>query len=539
MKHTSAASIEHEPAFATRFAGHVAASLAVALSAACLLAGVVGAQLLPGEQCLQMQYAPSAQTAGAAVADISAGDIDQDGDVDVLTADGSANVIRVLVNDGAGGFARLPINPGVSPRALALGDVDSDGDLDLVVAFDSGMRWMRNDGAGHYAVAATLTLPAGDTSPIAARLADVNADGRLDAVLGLNIHSGKTGTTGGLWVALGDGAGNFQPLPTHDLALRATEITLADFNGDGHLDAAELGGYPSASTVSIASGAGDGSFVNASPTFPAGLYAGGLASGDFDGDGAVDLATGFKYSLSIRLNDGSGGFTLAQSVGVGSYVKGIAAGDLDRDGDLDLLATSGSAQAIRLVTNDATGHFAITGSVPASIQCYSVLLADTSGDGYLDAWAGDVVSGWLFSGASHGIVARYGQAKPNSLGVLPAMTATGTPAISGAGFTALATRLLPLQPALIVVGFGPLAAPALGGQLLVQPPSILIAASTSAGSGSPILADATVSLPITGAQLGTAGLGSRLFVQVLSLDPLQADGTSASLSDGLWFEIVP
>jgi hypothetical protein len=496
------------------------------------------AQLLPNEKCLLLQYEAAAGTAGSAVSAIAAGDIDQDGDLDVVTADAATGTVRLLVNNGAVGFSQQALNPGVAPSALALADVDADGDLDLLVGFDTGMRWLRNDGAGHYMPVANYTFPAGDAGAVALRVADVDADRHLDAIIGLSMHAiGGGATTGGLWVALGDGTGEFQPLPTHALALRAHDITLADFDGDSFLDVAELGGYISASAVSIASGVGDGSFVNVLPTFSAGSYAGGLAAGDFDGDGDADLATGFKYSVSIRLNDGSGHFTLAQSIGGGSYVKGIAAGDVDLDGDLDLLVTSGSTQSIRLLTNDSSAHYTVGASVPASIQCYSVLLADTSGDGYLDAWAGDVVTGQLYAGLSHCLVASYGVAKLNSLGVLPALAATGTPSVSGSGFSVQATQLLPQQPALIGVGFGPLALPLLGGQLLVQAPWALFPATTSAGSGG--TSDATASLPISAAQLGAVGLGTRLYVQVYSLDPLQADGTAASLSDGLRFEVAP
>jgi len=511
-----------------------------ALGGLALLAGAAGAQVLPGEHSLLLQYLQTAQTSGSAVSDITSGDIDQDGDLDVLSADVNAGVIRLLINNGASGFTKQTLNPGVTPSVLALGDVDSDGDLDLAVGFNSGMRWLRNDGAGHFMPVDTYNFPAGDASPTAMQLADVNHDRQLDAVLGLSIHPvNGGGTTGGLWVALGDGAGNFVPLATHELALSAVNITLADFNADGHVDVAELGGYISASAVSIASGLGDGTFVNDTPTFGVGIYAGGLCSGDFNGDGVADLATGFKYNMSIRLNDGTGNFTLAQSVAVGSYVKGIAAGDLDRDGDLDLLATSGSSSAIRLVTNDGTGYFTITATVPASVQCYSVLLADTSGDGYLDAWAGDVTSGQLFTGSSQCLVARYDHAKPNSLGAMPAMDATGTPSVSGSGFTVLATKLLPLQPGFLLVGLAPTEKPAYGGLLLIAPPLLAIAVTTSAGSGIPGASDATVIVPITGSQLGAATLGTRLYMQLLSRDPGAPDGTSASLTDGLWFEIVP
>lgn len=118
------------------------------------------------------------------------------------------------------------------------------------------------------------------------------------------------------------------------------------------------------------------------------------------------------------------------------------------DDDVDLLATSGGASAIRLVTNDSTGHFTATASIPASIQCYSVMLADTNGDGYLDAWAGDVTNGQLFAGESHcamacGGSANYCLAAPNSTGVGATIAHLGSRSISANTFALTCAHLPP------------------------------------------------------------------------------------------------
>lgn len=521
-----------------------ALAVGVAFVGISLLGARAGAQVLPGEQCVLTQYLPSASSAGSAVTDIVAGDIDHDGDLDMLTADGIGGLIRVFVNNGGLGFAQHVVNPAVAPRALTLGDADSDGDLDLLLGFGSGMRWFANDGAGNFVVAATFTLPAGDSNPIDVRLVDVNEDGRLDAVLGLKNHPiGGGATAGGLWVALGDGAGGFQPLPTNELALHAFEITLADFNGDGHLDVATLGGNISASTVSIADGLGDGTFASVSAPIPVGIYAGGLASGDFDRDGDVDLATGFKYWLSIRLNDGAGAFTLTQSLGVGSYVKGIAVGDLDRDGDIDLIATSGSASAMRLATNDSSGHFTVTGSVPTSIQCYSVLLADTGGDGYLDAWAGDVVTGQLFSAKSHCIVARYGQAKLNSSACRPAISSSGAPSLSAAldDFHVTASNVLNNKSGILFWGTQPAATVFHGGVLSVQPPLVRTDIQVSGGQPPPDDCSGTYDFHFSRSymQQHLMQSGDAVFAQYWSRDPGFIVPDNIGLTDALRIVIQP
>lgn len=485
-------------------------------------------------QCTSLDYAPTARVAGTNVADIVSADIDRDGDLDVLTADASAAGIHIFVNNGALGFAQHTITSGAPPRALAFADVDSDGDPDLLVGSSNGMSWLRNDGSGTFTIAATYSFPVGDSNPIAIVMADVDEDGHLDAILGLNIHASSAGTTGGLWIALGDGAGNFQPLATQSLPLRTVKIAVADFDGDGHLDVAELGGYPSASAVSVATGLGDGSFVNGSPSFAVGIYSNGLVVGDFDGDGDVDLATGFKYYLSIRFNDGSGHFSLAQSVDVGSYVKGIAAGDLDGDGDLDLLATSGGASAIRLVTNDSTGHFNATANIPASIQCYSVMLADTNGDGYLDPWGGDVTTGQLFSGESHcnstcGGSANYCTAAPNSTGLGAVISHTGSRSIAANTFALACSHLPPNSTGVFFFGDAQTSTPFGNGFRCVAGAVVrLTPYATANGAGDVASAIDFSAAPVAGA----IQPGSTKYFQYWYRNPA-AGGAGFNLSDGL------
>ena len=98
MKNSSTALMGRKTSITCRFPRRAVCAAASAVFGLAL-SGTTGAQVLPQEQSLLTAYAPTAQTAGSAVVDLAAGDIDQDGDVDVLTADGQGHVF-VLLNRG-------------------------------------------------------------------------------------------------------------------------------------------------------------------------------------------------------------------------------------------------------------------------------------------------------------------------------------------------------------------------------------------------------------------------------------------------------
>ncbi|UOQ73706.1 FG-GAP repeat domain-containing protein [Hymenobacter cellulosilyticus] len=85
------------------------------------------------------------------------GDVDGDRDLDILTANYGTGTVSIRPNDGRGVFGAgsdLPV--GIQPRHLALTDVDGDGDLDILAVGDGanpGLRMLRNNGAGTFAAA--------------------------------------------------------------------------------------------------------------------------------------------------------------------------------------------------------------------------------------------------------------------------------------------------------------------------------------------------------------------------------------------------
>lgn len=492
----------------------------------------------PTDTCHLLSLHPESLEMNAAISALAADDLDHDGGADVIVASASGGFVRVLFHRGASDFVAVTFPLGIEPSALGVGDPDADGDRDVLVGGASGFLTLENDGAGGLAAGGFTPFPPGDSGASGATFVDVDGDGDLDALLTVSHHPLGASWTGGLIAALGDGLGAFTLLPTHALPLPAARGVFADFDGDARVDVAELGGYGSNSAIAFARNLGSGSFVNSTTMLAAGSYASGFAAADIDADGDVDVASGGKYTTYVYGNDGFAAFSLVQSYFAGNYVKGLAFGDVDGDGDADLLATSGSTSSLSLAWNDGSGHFAPGPAAPASVQTTSVVLADVDEDGFLDPFAGDVTTGRLSFAFTHCSVATYGQAKPNSAGCLPALVPSGAPAISGPGFQVVAAKLLPGQPALVVVGAAAQSLPALGGVLWVAPPFTIFPAITSGSSGATGCIG-SLTLAASGATLAPAGVGSRLYLQVLSADPYVGDGTGASLTAGLVFEILP
>jgi len=86
----------------------------------------------------------------------------------------------------------------------------------------------------------------------------------------------------------------------------------------------------------------------------------GLAVGDFDSDGFLDLAVGTRTSqdVSVYLGDGKGSFRLGSVFRVPDDVISLAAGDMDGDGKLDLVLAFASRHEVGIYLGDGKGRFA-------------------------------------------------------------------------------------------------------------------------------------------------------------------------------------
>jgi hypothetical protein len=286
-------------------------------------------------------FANSGQALGSATTTcVRLGDLDGDGDLDLVAGNDLAGD-RVWFNDGSGVFADSGQSLGTAATsAIALGDLDRDGDLDLVVAAAGGQPdaiWW-NDGNGLFTDSGQMW---GAVDSRGVELGDVDRDGDLD--IAIAVHGG------GDLVWLNDGSGLFtdsgQSLGLSDTA----RLTLGDVDRDGDLDLIELFDVSATSDARLWLNDGSGQFTDSGHT----IGAGGATSfvlADVDGDRVLDLIVADASGENLWLGDGSGGFGAATSIdSPPNTVVGLALADIDRDGDLDLLsARDGSPDRVLL-----------------------------------------------------------------------------------------------------------------------------------------------------------------------------------------------
>lgn len=317
---------------------------------------------------------------------IEFGDVDGDGDLDLVVGGGHWTQNVIYLNDGHGDFStgRNFGSGSENTASLALGDFDNDGDLDIAQGnWDDQNDVYLNDGDGNFTFKMHFDV-VGYTYSIAT--ADVDGDGDLDLIVANRNNQSA--------VYLNDGAANFSQ--GDDLGAsdwRGRGLAVGDMDGDGDLDIV-LGhqGTERLPHLFLNGGAGHFPISRTIGTNPATTIASTLGLGDVDNDGDLDLALGnVKEEPSfILLNDGLGNFPVTCTFQAGgSDVYDLAFGDVDGDGDLDLVASSGvwDGHQSKLHYNNGSCNFTFS-NLGGQTRTAAVLLGDVDQDGDLDIAAG-------------------------------------------------------------------------------------------------------------------------------------------------------
>ena len=264
--------------------------------------------------------------------------------------------------------------PSEQPSIVVAGDLDGDGDLDLVVGENLGARLCFNDGQGLFTPQASLVAIASPAEDL--RLADFNGDGKLDLLASSRYNSEVS-------LNLGNGQGSFLARTTLLTPSFTAQIITGDFNADGLSDAvaAEVAGSGVVLRFLPGSTSGLGAPVYNSP---ATLPARDLGAADMDEDGDLDLLLITDATLGIYLNDGSGRFTAGPTTPINPFSATLTTGDFTGDGHVDVVCSSYQSANVSLVPGTGTGGLLPVQSIPALSRTWHVSSADMDGDADLD-----------------------------------------------------------------------------------------------------------------------------------------------------------
>jgi hypothetical protein len=221
-----------------------------------------------------------------------------------------------------------------------------------------------------------------------------------DATTGATLGTGGIGSVNTL--------NNYAPAYTQ-VGNGSAGIASGDFNKDGALDLAVVNAADG--TISVLLGNGDGTF-QPQAVYTVGTMPVGIVTGDFNGDGKIDLAVtnGTDGTVSILLGNGDGTFQPATAYAVGiSTPSTILTGDFNGDNKQDLVILGNQDQtgsAISILLGYGDGTFQTAKTTAAGDYVTGIVAGDFNGDGKLDivAASGDPSSGMLafFAGNGNG-----------------------------------------------------------------------------------------------------------------------------------------
>ncbi len=366
---------------------------------------------------------------------LALGDVDGDGDLDLVTANIYSHSLTIALNDGQGNFTvtkEIPLDQGRKhPVAVAIGDLDGTGNLDLGVAFvqnldrtslstpaESGVIFFFADEQEGYI---QIYQPIAGI-PSSVRIADLDGDGDNELLVGNNGELGIDSTSGaiiqseaGLYYYENRGRGLFS-----SGAPRYTDGSLVnflpfDYNNDGKLD---IAGINQGTTdfdanfnfiyvdmnLSFFTG-GDNGLSEINPQY-INFFPWDLDRGDVTGDGIDDLAVsnigdieqltsflGTNASINLFENR-TDRFSAWKSIPMTGVTYAVLAADFDMDGDVDIIATvqeivdvGGAARLdpyLRVFENDGKGEFTQTASLTLEEEPRYAVKGDFDKDGDLD-----------------------------------------------------------------------------------------------------------------------------------------------------------
>jgi hypothetical protein len=373
-------------------------------------------------------------------------DFNGDGNLDLAAENVGTSTVAVLFGDGKGNFSK-PLNLPVGRAeglgmGIATGDFNHDGKVDLISGNGGADSLSVVLGKGNGRFVREKDFPTGEAPTGEAGeqmvLADFNHDGIPDVA---TADSGN-GTGRTVSVLLGKKGGGFQAPKVTAVGHNVFALASADFNRDGKTDLVVV--HSALNKVSILLGRGDGTF--SSPLqFPVGNVPDSVAVGDFNGDGNADIAvSNFHGPISILLGEGNGRFHKGEDVAIPGalFLDEVTVADFDRDGKLDLAILterkSDGEQMIKVALGNGDGTFQHNADVTSSFFIFCYAIGDFNGDGIPDFAAEEGGEIEMLLGDGHGRFHSVGKFREGEGSGFSVVLALAVGDFNGDGFLDLA-----------------------------------------------------------------------------------------------------
>jgi hypothetical protein len=340
----------------------------------------------------RVDYATGAMSSGpgSGSGSIAIADFDNDGKLDIVVSNYASNTISVFLNKGNGTFGS-PVITKIDPLGaaglgpLAAGDFNEDGKVDVIVSTIAGAESaivLLGNGNGTFTEEQAIPNSFG---VLQARAVDLNGDRHLDFLAGGN---------GNMQLALGKGDGTFNPavfnssgpFPNQYFGIDAGNVT-----GHGKLDIVGVDYCNNcAGDIVVFPGNDTGTF--GTPSVQSTKLAGpdSVALADFNGDGKLDALIGYAPGMAaVALGNGDGTFNFDTESAVYSSSGGngvtVQVADLDQDGKPDALTLDYARGLFTVILNDAniiSSGSKYTFTIAPGVD--NIAVGDLNGDGKPD-----------------------------------------------------------------------------------------------------------------------------------------------------------
>lgn len=377
---------------------------------------------------------------------LAVGDYNMDGHPDLAMGSQKRDEIFIKFNDGNGGYTipytDIYITAGqlYALGGLAAGDLNQDGKLDLFAAHHTVdfMNVLLGDGAGGFVNGQVFTPAPGSYIKVTSAVCkDVNSDGSPDIVLG----------TPQVRICANDGFGNFSLLFTIPNVNETRDIRILDFDLDGAGDILTF-------NMEIYRGAPNGTFAppvtlptidpNAPPYYSRTAY----AAADINHDELPDIVSIYsniygQSQVQTFLNLGNMQFQQLPISGFTNNSGAVELADMDGDGNLDLVSADHNFLTLQIQKGDGFGNFSLAFD-PLAFAPANIAIVDFNGDGRNDMLITDSLTPGTLSNYINKIPAPsgtggYGSGTPGCTGRL-GLAANSAPFVANSQFAILGTN---------------------------------------------------------------------------------------------------